>query len=55
MRGAQMIMTVDNGIRHMPVSIGRMRWGSRCWLPITICRVKPCLPPRQSLTQPARL
>lgn len=30
-RGAQMIMTVDNGSRPMPASIMPMRWGSRCW------------------------
>jgi single-stranded-DNA-specific exonuclease len=30
-RGAQMIMTVDNGISSHAASIMPMRWGSRCW------------------------
>ena len=41
-RGAQMILTVDNGSPPMRVSITRISWGSRCWLPITTCRVKRC-------------
>lgn len=49
-RGAQMIMTVDNGISSHAGSIMPTRWGSRCWLPITISPVKRCLPPTRLLT-----
>lgn len=50
-RGAQMIMTVDNGISSHAGSIMPMRWGSRYWSPITTCRAKLCLPPKPSLTR----
>lgn len=50
-RGAQMILTVDNGISSHAGSITRISWGSRCWLPITTCRVKRCRPLKPLLTR----